>query len=152
MKSRPIVLAIVLALVAPGGVALADDSGTMSEAVLDNTQRTDCRMWLKRFDRFRLEWPLEQTGSTIRCTTRVEDGGSARKGAKVELTAGVVDESGKMVAPVTKKARTDQSGQAIIEFPMPGFQKGLSVRARVDGRYRTWKKATTVVTDCAPAP
>ncbi len=139
---------MLLALALAAGGALAD---SMPGAVRDNTQRTDCRMWVKRFDPFRLEWPVEERGATVRCVASVEDGGKARKGAKVVLTAGLVDESGKMVAPVTRRARTDDSGRAVFEFSLPGYQQGLTVRARVDGRYRSWKKATVVSTDCGPA-
>ncbi len=125
--------------------------------VADNVQKSDCRIWAKRFDPFELEWRLEVKppaaagAGSIRCVTRVVDGARGRKGAKVSLSAEVIGPAGKVVSLGSRTAKTDRSGVGVIEFPLAGVAAGQGLTARVTGRYASWKKVTTVTTDCGPA-
>ncbi len=125
--------------------------------VADNVQKSDCRIWVKRFDPFSLEWrgdstpPAASGARSIRCVTRVEDGGRPRKGAKVRLSAELTGPGGNVVSLGARSAKTDRGGVAAIEFPIAGLPAGESFTARVEGRYASWKKATTVTTDCGPS-
>ncbi len=139
--------ALLALLIVAGSGAASAESIAGGEGVWDNVQKADCRIWSKRFDPFELEWRVEGSRSSIRCVTTVLDGERPKKGTKVTLSAEVTGADGNVVSLGSQTTRTDQNGSAVFEFPVSGVS-GDVFTARIDGLYRSWRKATSMTTDC----
>lgn len=139
---------VALALVAGATVTRASSLQRPEGGIWDNVQKTDCRIWAKRFDPFELEWKVDGGKSAIVCATTAEADGKGKRWVKVSLSGELIEPNGVVVPLGTRTARTDQIGLKVLTFPIPPGYRGQDVTVRFSGSYRSWRKATVLTTEC----
>lgn len=134
---------------------LADQKEFKSSSA-SNLQNMDCSSRAGSFEPFTLGWlvdgnpSIEDGEQSIRCTTRVRNGGNGRKGIKIRLDAELLDLSGDTIVSLgSKTGKTDKNGNRVLEFDLSGrVPDGQNFLASVEGNYSTRKKIDTADTTC----